>query len=38
MIHRLIAAILVALLATSAYAAEPARQIGWEDLMPKEEP
>lgn len=38
MINRLIAAILVTLLATSAFATDAPRQIGWEDLMPEAEP
>ncbi len=38
MFNRLFAAVLVALFATSAIAADAPRQIGWEDLMPKAEP
>ena len=38
MFTRLIAAVFVALLATSAIAADTPRQIGWEDLMPQAEP
>ena len=38
MLRCLIAAVLATMVATTAIAADPPKQIGWEDLMPEAEP
>ncbi len=38
MFRRLFAALLMTLIASTALAADPPKQIGWEDLMPEQEP
>lgn len=38
MFRRLFAAVLMTLIASTAMAADPPKQIGWEDLMPEQEP
>lgn len=38
MFRRLFAAMLMTLIASTALAADPPKQIGWEDLMPEQEP